>query len=105
MLKRIGLLLGFVATLAVANAANNFSVQLYQPTTVAGTSLKVGDIRLELKDNKAVLKQGKTSVEVSVKTETATQKYLYTTVGYKEGNNHEIKDITLGGTTTRIIFE
>ena len=104
MLKRIGLLLG-VVSLAIASAANSWSVVLYQPTTVGGANLKVGDIKVELKDNKAVLKQGKVSVEVAVKTETAKDKFLYTTVGYKDGNNHEIKDITLGGTTTRLIFE
>src|SRR5207244_1821914 len=59
-------------------------LELYQPTTVAGTTLKAGDVKLELKDNKAVLKQGKIVVEASVKTETASQKFLYTAVGYKK---------------------
>ena len=44
-------------------------------------------------------------VEVAVKTETAKEKFALTSVGYKEGNNHEIKDISLGGTTTRLVFE
>jgi hypothetical protein len=104
MLKRMGLLLGMVS-LAIASAANSYSVSLYQPTTVGGTNLKVGDIKVEVKDNKATLKQGKTVIEVPVKTETAQQKFVYTSVGYKDGNNHEIKDISLGGTTTRLVFE
>jgi hypothetical protein len=44
-------------------------------------------------------------IEVAVKTETAKEKFVLTSVGYKEGNNHEIKDISLGGTTTRLVFE
>lgn len=104
MLKRMGLLLG-VVSLAIASAANSYSVSLYQPTTVGGTNLKVGDIKVEVKDNKATLKQGKTVIEVAVKTETANQKFLHTSVAYKEGNNHELKDISLGGTTTRLVFE
>jgi hypothetical protein len=51
------------------------------------------------------VKQGKTSVEASVKVETAGSKYLYTTVGYKEGDGHQIKDITIAGTTTKVVFE
>jgi hypothetical protein len=37
--------------------------------------------------------------------ETSPNKYLYTTIGYKGGDNHQIKDITLAGTTTKLVFE
>ena len=104
MIKRFALLVATV-TLAVASAASNFNVTFYQPTVVNGTTLKPGDAKLEIKENKAVVKQGKTSVEANVKVENAAQKYLYTTVGYKEGDNHQIKDITLAGTTTKLVFE
>jgi hypothetical protein len=104
MLKRLVLLVS-VVSLAVASAANAFRVELYQPTTVNGTTLKVGEVKIEVKDNKVTLKQGKTSVDANVKVENATSKFLYTAVGYKDGGNHEIRDITVGGTTTRLIFE
>jgi hypothetical protein len=104
MIKRI-LLLVSVVSVAVASAASNFNLNFYQPTVVHGTTLKIGEAKLEVKDNKAIVKQGKTSVEAAVKVETATSKYLYTTIGYKDGDNHEIKDITLAGTTTRLVFE
>jgi hypothetical protein len=104
MIKRL-LLLVSVVSLAVASAASNFNLNFYQPTTVNGTTLKVGEAKLEIKENKAIVKQGKTSVEASVKVETANAKYLYTTVGYKEGDSHQIKDITLAGTTTKLVFE
>ncbi len=104
MIKRV-LLLVSVMGLAVASAASNFSLNFYQPTVVNGTTLKVGEAKLEVRDNKAIVKQGKTSVEANVKMETAGSKYLYTTIGYKDAENHQIKDITLAGTTTKLIFE
>jgi hypothetical protein len=104
MIRRFLLLLS-VVSLAVANAANSFHVDFYQPTVINGTTLKPGEAKLELKDAKAVVKQGKTSVEASVKVETSKDKFLYTTVGYHEGNEHKIKDICLAGTTTRLVFE
>ena len=104
MIKRL-LVLVSVMGLAIASAANNFNLNFYQPTVVNGTTLKVGEAKLELRDNKAIVKQGKTSVEATVKVETSNSKYLYTTIGYKDGDNHQIKDITLAGTTTKLIFE
>ena len=104
MIHRL-LLLFAVVTLAVASAANTFQINFYQPTIVNGTTLKPGEAKLEIKDNKAIVKQGKTQAEATVKIETAKEKYLYTTVGYKDSSNHEIKDITLAGTTTHLIFE
>jgi hypothetical protein len=104
MIKR-ALLLVSVMGLAIASAASNFNLNFYQPTVVNGTTLKIGEAKLEIRDNKAIVKQGKTSVEANVKVESATQKYLYTTIGYKDGENHQIKDITLAGTTTKLVFE
>jgi hypothetical protein len=104
MIKR-ALLLVSVVSLAVASAASNFNLNFYQTTVVNGTTLKVGEAKLEIKENKAIVKQGKTSVEANVKVETSNSKYLYTTVGYKDSDNHQIKDITLAGTTTKIVFE
>jgi len=104
MAKRLLLLVSAMG-LAVASAGNNFNLNFYQPTVVNGTTLKVGEAKLELRDNKAIVKQGKTSVEANVKVENAPNKYLYTTVGYKDGDNHQIKDITIAGTTTKLVFE
>jgi hypothetical protein len=104
MIKRL-LLLVSVMGLAVASAASNFSLNFYQPTVVNGTTLKIGEAKLEIRDNKAIVKQGKTSVEANIKVETANSKYLYTTIGYKDAENHQIKDITLAGTTTKLVFE
>jgi hypothetical protein len=104
MIKRF-LLLFAVLSVATAVAADSFRVNLYQTTVVSGTTFKAGDAKLELRDNKAVLKQGKTTAEATVKVESNKAKYLYTTVGYKDGSDHQIKDISLAGTTTHITFE
>ncbi|MBZ5601989.1 MAG: hypothetical protein LAO79_06760 [Acidobacteriia bacterium] len=104
MMKKMMLLIS-VVSLAVASAASSFRVDLYQPTVINGTTLKAGEAKVELQDGKAVLKQGKTSVEVTVKVETNKEKYHYTTIGYKDGSEHQIKDICVGGTTTHIWFE
>ena len=104
MTKRLLLLLS-VISLAVASAANGYKVNFYQPTTVNGTTFNAGEAKLELTENKAVLHQGKTSAEATVKVEANKQKYVYTTIGYKDGTDHQIKDICVAGTTTHIFFE
>ena len=104
MTKRV-LLLFSVISLAVASAANGFKVNFYQPTVVNGTTFQPGEAKVEIEENKVVLHQGKTMAEATVKMETNKGKYVYTTVGYKEGSNHQIKDICIAGTTTHILFE
>ena len=104
MMKRM-LLLFSAISLAVASAANSFHVDLYQPTMINGTTLKAGEAKVQLEEGKVILRQGKTSVEATVKVETNKDKYTYTSVGYKDGADHKIKDICVGGTTTHIWFE
>jgi len=75
------LLLTSLVSLAVASAAGSFRVELYQPTVVNGITLKAGETKVELQENKVVLKQAKNTVEAAVKVETNKDKYTYTTVG------------------------
>jgi hypothetical protein len=104
MIKRFVLLFS-VISLAVASAANAFHVDLYQSTVVNGTMFKAGEAKVELQDGKVVFRQGKTSAEATIKVETNKGKYPYTTIGYKDGADHQIKDICVGGTTNHILFE
>ena len=65
------ILLSFTTVaLAVASAASSYRVTLFQPAILNGTELKPGDYKVTIKDNKAVLKSGKTSVEAKVTQET-----------------------------------
>ncbi|MBC7925378.1 MAG: hypothetical protein H7039_06935 [Bryobacteraceae bacterium] len=104
-MKKILLSFATVA-LAIGSAATSYRVTLFQPSTVNGTELKPGDYKVTLKDNKAVLTSGKTSIEADVKTETADTKFGTTTVRYSNGDGkYRVQEIRLGGTSTRLVFE
>lgn len=94
--------LAFVSSLTFAGAANTYHLSLYQPTVVNGTTFKPGDCKLELNDNRIVLKQGKNTAEAAVTVENSGAKFNSTTVGYTDGNR--IQEIRLGGTNTKLLF-
>ena len=101
MVKNI--LLGFASIgLAVASAASSYNVTFYDPVMINGSELKAGDYKLELKDNTAVIKQGKTVTEAPVKVENDGQKYQRTAVRM---NGMQVEEIRIGGTHTRIVFD
>ena len=91
----------FGATAAIA--ASNYRVELYKPISVNGTDLKAGECKLEVVDNKAIFKQGKKTVEIPVRIEEGTQKFLSTTVRMNEDSNQP-EEIRLAGTTTKLMF-
>ena len=93
-----------VLSLAAFAGSNTVRVDLYQPTVVNGTTFKPGEAKLEIQGDKAILRQGKVSAEATIKIENAKSKYAFTTVGYKEGEK-KLKDITVGGTTTHVVFD
>lgn len=93
-------------TLAVSFAsAATYKIQLFQSSTVAGKDLKPGEYKLTLDNDKVVLKQGKESVEATVRTETSDSKFSSTSVRYaNENGKMKVQEIRLGGTTTKIVF-
>jgi hypothetical protein len=89
----------------VASAAATHRVTLFQPSLVSGTELKPGEYKLDLQENKVVIRQGKTSVEAQVKVETGDQKFNSTSVRYAaEGGKYRVQEIRLGGTNTKLVF-
>jgi len=102
MRNRLLASLAFISAFAFANAASSYHVDLYQATVVNGTTFKPGECKVEVKDNQVTLKQGKATAELTVKVETAKDKFLSTSVGYADGNH--IQEIRLGGTTTKLVF-
>lgn len=91
--------------LAVASAAANYKVTLFQPSTINGTELKPGDYKVEFKDNKAVVKGSKNVVEADAKLETGTEKFGSTSVRYTNVDGKmKVQEIRLGGTTSKIVF-
>ena len=99
-------LLLIAATLgaSIAFAGSSYRVTLYRSTSVNGTELKAGDVKVELLGDKVLIKQGKTSVEAPVKVETRTSKFDATTVGYNGDTANEIHEIRIGGTSTILVF-
>jgi hypothetical protein len=101
VIKRLSI--GFVAiTLAIASAATTYKVTLFQPSVISGTELKPGEYKVEIKNDKAVLWQGKNSTEVPVKVESTDQKNRATAVRYGSGSH--IEEIRIGGTKTKLVF-
>jgi hypothetical protein len=93
-----------LAVTAMANAAT-YTVNLWQTATLNGKELKAGEYKVELNANKARITRGKESVEADVKVENSDQKYSNTSVQYSNGNGkYELREIRLGGTKTRILF-
>lgn len=89
-----------------ANAAQEYSVRLNNPATVAGTDLKAGDYKVELVGDKAMIHGKKDTVEASVKVEEGSEKFNSTTVRYTvaAGGKYQISEIHLGGTKTKVVF-
>ena len=92
--------------ISLAYAANSYRVTLYRPTTVNGVELKAGECKVEIHENKILVKQGKTTAEATVKVESNAQKFHDTSVGYAgDGSGREVQEIRLGGTTTKLVFD
>lgn len=94
-----------VMALAVASAADSYRVTLFQPSVVAGKELKPGEYKVTVKDNKAVITQGKESVEAPVKVEATDSKFNATSVRYNNGDGkYKVQEIRLGNTKTKLVF-
>jgi len=94
----------FAIGLSVAYAASSYTVKLSKPTTINGTELKAGDCKIEVQGDKVVIKQGKTSVESNVAVQNAPQKFVFTEVGYDAENATKLHDISIAGTTLKLVF-
>jgi len=96
-------LLGFgTFALAVASAASSYHVTLFEKSVIGGTQLKPGEYRIEVKDNKAIVKNGKEVASADVRVETADQKFRTTTIRYDQAG--KVQEIRVGGTATRLVF-
>ena len=90
-----------VFTLSAAN--RSYHVSILQDSIIDGKQVKAGDYKLEMKDsNTAVLKHGKTTVEVPAREETAPQKFPSTEMEYI--NNNNLRAVDIGSSTTKIVF-
>ncbi len=91
--------------MAVASAASNYNLTLFEPSTIGSKELKPGDYKLELDGDKATIKAGKNTVEAAVKVENGSEKFSRTTVKYSTADGkYRVQEIHLGGTKTTLIF-
>jgi hypothetical protein len=85
-------------------AAKSYTIKLYGPAMVGKTELKAGEYKVEIENDKAVIKSGKTEKETGIKVETTDQKYSATTVRLGAGEKPQIQEIRLGGTNQKLVF-
>ena len=95
----------FAIGISAAYAASSYQVTLYKPTTINGTQLKQGPVKVELQGDKVVIKQGKTSVESNVTVQNGEHKFETSSVTYNAGATDQVQEIRLGGTATKLLFE
>ena len=94
--------LGLLAVGVMSVSAASYRVSLHQEANIDGKALKPGEYKVEVKENTAVLKRGKESIEVPVRAENATSKYGATQVRYAD--NNKLEEIRIGGTKTKLVF-
>ncbi len=91
--------------MSAAYAASSYQVTLYKPTTINGTQLKPGSVKVEVQGDKVVIKQGKTSVESNVTVQNGERKFEASSVTYNAAAIDQVQEIRLGGTATKLLFD
>ncbi len=104
-MRKLLLTLAVVAVSAFASA-KTYNLTLYQPSIIGDTELKPGEYKVDVNEDKAVIRAGKQKVEASAKVETSGEKYSSTSVRYKNGDGkYRLHEIRIGGTNTKLVFE
>jgi hypothetical protein len=99
------LLMGLLVVVLAFAAAKTYTLTFSDTMTVAGTELKAGNYRLSLDADKAVISNGKQSVESPVKVEQSPTKFGETAVRYARTDGKSVlQEVELGGTTTKLVF-
>jgi hypothetical protein len=108
MTKRSLLLLGVLAmSILPIASAKSYTVDFTTPTVVGSTQLAPGEYTLKVEGSNAVFTKvdNNKSVTAPVKIENVDTKYSVTSIeSTQEGNAQHIKDIQLGGSTTKLDF-
>lgn len=105
MKKNILLAIGVAGLAVISASAKSYSVQLYEPAVLGNMTLKAGEYKVDVNDQKAVLSSGKVRCEAPVKVESAESKYGSTTVRFSNGDGKmHIQEIHVGGTKTKLVF-
>ena len=99
------LLLGVAAVTIAVSATKSYSVELFQPAMLGSASLTPGVYKVDVDDQKAVIRNGRVHGEAPVKVETGEVKYNTTTVQFdNQDGKMRIQEIHIGGTKTKLVF-
>ena len=95
-----------IAVSTLSAAPDTYRVNLSTPAWIGTTELKAGSYQIAVDGGKATLKSGGNVVaEVPVKVESGSQKNSSTAISTStEGSKPVLKEIRVGGTSTRIVF-
>jgi hypothetical protein len=103
-MKKLLMLCAVCVSIAIAGSST-YNVTLFEPSIIGGQELKPGEYKLELKNNKVLVHNGKRNVaEASVNVENSDTKFGSTSIRYKNGDGkYRISEIRIGGTKTKLI--
>lgn len=87
--------------LAATAAVNTYRLTLTEKATLGGKTLAAGAYTVEVRENKAFIRHGRTVAAVPVKVESTREKITKTSVRYQKG---AIQEIQLAGTNMRLLF-
>ncbi len=105
MKKIKSLLAGFAVAGLIASAAVTHRLSLFQESYFGDTALKAGEYRITVENGRAVISNGTRKVEAPVAVESTDSKFVSTSVRYQNGDGkYRVKEIRLGGTSTRLVF-
>src|SRR4051812_1856922 len=76
----------------------SYSITLYQQAKVGSMELKPGEYRVEVKDSKAVFRNGKVLGEAPVKVQEGGSRFASTSVRLVGDGTPKIDEIRVGGT-------
>jgi hypothetical protein len=83
----------------------DFTVTFHEPARIAGAELKPGAYRVKVDGDKLIIRNGKETIEASVKSEQVDAKYQSTSVRYAtSGGKFTVNEIRIGGTNTKLVL-
>jgi len=102
---RVKFLFAFAVLALALASAKTYTINLFEPAKVGNTELKAGTYRVEVMDQKAIIRSGKIESQVAVKVESAQNKYNTTSVVYSGSEGmRQVREIHLGGTNTKLVL-
>jgi hypothetical protein len=101
MLRKLLLRYMTIGVIVATAASNSYRVQIFQDSVVDGRSIKPGDYKIEMQSDKAIIKQGKRTIEVRAHAESVTNKFASTEIEYTD---NVLQEIHVGGSRTKIVF-